>query len=146
MLSLVLPWYAKWVAILVLVLAVAGYTGIKVASHYQDKLNDIHVAGQVQAQHNKQVEKKQEGVTVDVEQAVKDAVAANTAYWRKRMLQQPTGANPTSQVPQSTGSTTPTSQGVQSDSRLCQDSDAAEDAITILGWQRWYNEQLEASQ
>lgn len=136
---MILPWYAKYVAVAALIVTCCTYTGLKVAGHYQDKLAAINAIGVVQKQKVKIIYRKQKEVSAHVTQTFTDAVAASDTYWLLHA-----GASGVPGAAGVTQGTSPTSPPTESDPRRCSEKDGSADAIQVIQLQRFYNGLREA--
>ena len=128
-----IPWWWRWAALGGLIAACCVYTGLKVASHYQDKLDKIEQVAVIQKEKVRVIEVKQREVVKNANQTVKTAVALSDEFYRS-LLPRP------GEMPDITGTPggtdeTPTERKTNP---TCNPSDAAADAITVLAWQKFY--------
>ena len=132
---MILPWYSKYVGYALIVLLACFYTGVKVASHYEEKLAKIEALGVIQKERVKVIETKQKEVVRYVNRSVSRDIALSNEYYR--MLypgssEVPNFARTTGGVDEGTKTASPDTS--------CDPKDGAADAIVILGWQRFYRE------
>jgi len=130
---MIFPWWSKYVAYLTILIWACGYTGIKVASHYEDKLAAIEIVAKQQIKEVKRIEVRQKEVVKNVNRSVSRDIALSDDYYKLRYSGSSEVSNPAGRP----GGTTEASSSDSSDT-TCNPKDGAADALVILGWQRYY--------
>lgn len=137
---MILPWYSKYVGYALIVLLACFYTGVKVADHYQDKLDAIELVAKQQIKEVKRIEVRQKEVVKNVNRSVRRDIDLSDDYYSLRYSGGGEVSNPSGRP----GGTTEAPSSASSDT-ACDPKDGAADAIVILGWQDFYR-QLQKSQ
>jgi len=137
---MILPWYSKYVGYALIVLLACFYTGVKVADHYQDKLDAIELVAKQQIKEVKRIEVRQKEIVKYVNRSVSRDIALSDDYYSLRYSGGGEVSNPSGRP----GGTTEAPSSASSDT-ACDPKDGAADAIVILGWQDFYR-QLQKSQ
>ena len=137
---MILPWYSKYVGYALIVLLACFYTGVKVADHYQDKLDAIELVAKQQIKEVKRIEVRQKEIVKYVNRSVSRDIAFSDDYYSLRYSGGGEVSNPSGRP----GGTTEAPSSASSDT-ACDPKDGAADAIVILGWQDFYR-QLQKSQ
>lgn len=138
---MILPFWWRWAALGGLVAVCCLYTGIRVASHYEDRLAKINAIGVIQKERVRVIEVKQKEVNHHVGKDTRNLIGASDEYYRLRLKPGP-GSLPS--IPGSTQGAVEGTKADPADPETCTSADGAADAITLLMWQRWYREQRAA--
>lgn len=137
---MILPWWSKYVAYLTILIWACGYTGIKVANHYQDKLAAIRVMVVEQERKVKVIETKQKEVVKNANTSIRSSHAVSDEYYRLRYPA-------TSKMPDTSG----TASGVEETTKAIDvhpacTAEGSADALTIIAWQKFYQDLMKAQE
>lgn len=130
------PWYYRWIAIAALIAVCCLWTGVKVANHFQAKIDAILAVGEAQKRKTKAIEKKQTEIVKHANHETRNLVDASDEYYRLRLLRP-------GSLPGTPGTTEGTSEGTatgQTDSAQCTEADGSADAIQVIQLQKFYQD------